>query len=102
MALLETDKGMLVPTGINGAGDVMSSIMSCGQCISPLMPNVSIDMLEQELFQEELQTVVLSPNSVGLMASPLNRVRWPHASHQAELMYHHIPASTTVCQWQEG
>jgi hypothetical protein len=41
------------PTGVDGAGDVVSTIVSCAPRVSP-PSHVSTDMLQQELCQEEL------------------------------------------------
>lgn len=96
-ALLGIDESMLVPppTGVNGAGDVVTGIVSCGRCVSPPTSNVSVDMLEQELFQEELQNSGAHATFGGADGIPGERdeiaASFMEASRQAELTYQHVP-----------
>jgi len=43
--LLGMDEGKLIslPTGVDGVGDITTSIVSCGQCVSPPMSNMPAD-----------------------------------------------------------
>lgn len=80
---------MSPPAGVNGAGDFVWLI------VSPPMSNVSIDMLEQELFQEELQNCGIHATFIGLDGIPGERDEIAaysmEASRRTELMYHHVP-----------
>lgn len=53
---LNVDSFIAAPTGIDGAGDIVTGIVSAGRCVSPPTFNVSADMLAEELYQEEVQT----------------------------------------------
>ena len=80
---------MSSPAGVNGAGDFVWLI------VSPPMSNVSIDMLEQELFQEKLQNCGIHATFIGLDGIPGERDEIAaysmEASRRTELIYHHVP-----------
>jgi len=96
-ALFGMDENLFMPppTGINGAGDVVAGIVSCGRCVSPPISNVSVEMLEQELFQEELQNSGVHATFGGLDGIPGERDEiaacFMEASRRAELTYRHVP-----------
>ena len=69
--------------------------MSYGQCVSPPMSNVSVNMLEQELFKEELQN-----SGIHATFGRFDGIPGEHdeiaaysmeASRRAELTYRHVP-----------
>ena len=96
-ALLGMDESRLLPppTGVDGAGDITTGIVSCGRCVSPPMSNVSADMLEQELCQEELQNSGVHATFGGLDGIPGERddiaAYFMEVARQAEQTYHHVP-----------